>query len=115
MRSLAPTKHKSSISWRKKEIRQTKNRSAEFVVQQSGFACPFGLILFMYRRTQIVSIQYQAQDGWAKKSWIHAGFRRFDDYPHSTKSNQFCLEIILCHIRGAFDYLMYPYYPVYMG
>ena len=34
---------------------------------------------------------------------------------HSTKPNQFCLEIILCRIRGAFDYLMYPYYPAYMG
>ena len=32
-----------------------------------------------------------------------------------TKPNQFCLEIILCRIRGAFDYLMYPYYPAYMG
>lgn len=37
------------------------------------------------------------------------------NYPHSTKPNQFCLEIILCRIRGAFDYLMYPYYPAYMG
>ena len=36
-------------------------------------------------------------------------------YSHSTKPNQFCLEIILCRIRGAFDYLMYPYYPAYMG
>lgn len=37
------------------------------------------------------------------------------NYSHSTKPNQFCLEIILCRIRGAFDYLMYPYYPAYMG
>ena len=36
-------------------------------------------------------------------------------YSHSTKPNQFCLEIILCRIRGAFDYLMYPYYPAYIG
>ena len=36
-------------------------------------------------------------------------------HSHSTKPNQFCLEIILCRIRGAFDYLMYPYYPAYMG
>ena len=36
-------------------------------------------------------------------------------YSNSTKPNQFCLEIILCRIRGAFDYLMYPYYPAYMG
>ena len=32
-------------------------------------------------------------------------------YSHSTKPNQFCLEIILCRIHGAFDYLIYPYYP----
>ena len=31
-------------------------------------------------------------------------------YFYSTKPNQFCLEIILCHIRGTFDDLMYPYY-----
>ena len=36
-------------------------------------------------------------------------------YCISTKPNQFCLDIILCRIRGAFDYLMYPYYPAYMG
>ena len=39
----------------------------------------------------------------------------YDIYSNSTKPNQFCLEIILCRIRGAFDYLMYPYYPAYMG
>ena len=43
------------------------------------------------------------------------GFLRGRGYSHSTKPNQFCLEIILCRIRGAFDYLMYPYYPAYMG
>ena len=36
-------------------------------------------------------------------------------YSNSTKPNQFGLEIILCRIRGAFDYLMCPYYPAYMG
>lgn len=36
-------------------------------------------------------------------------------YSNSTKPNQFCLEIFLCRIRGAFDYLMCPYYPAYMG
>ena len=36
-------------------------------------------------------------------------------YSNSTNPNQFCLEIILCRIRGAFDYLIYPYYPAYMG
>lgn len=36
-------------------------------------------------------------------------------YSNSTKPNQSCLEIFLCRIRGAFDYLMYPYYSAYMG
>ena len=36
-------------------------------------------------------------------------------HSHSTKPNQFCLEIILCRIHGAFDYLIYPYYPAYMN
>ena len=36
-------------------------------------------------------------------------------YSHSTKPNQFCLRVILCRIRGTFDYLMYPYYPAYTG
>ena len=39
----------------------------------------------------------------------------FGNHSTTTKPNQFCLEIILCRIRGAFDYLMYPYYPAYMG
>lgn len=34
---------------------------------------------------------------------------------HSTKPDQFCLEIIPCRICSAFDYLMYPYYPAYMA
>lgn len=37
------------------------------------------------------------------------------NHSHSTKPNQFCLEIILCRIHGAFDYLIYPYYPAYTG
>ncbi len=38
-----------------------------------------------------------------------------DLYSHSAKPNQFCLEIILCRICGAFDYLMCPYYTAYMN
>ena len=34
---------------------------------------------------------------------------------NSTNANQFCLDIILYRIRGAFDYLIYPYYPAYMS
>lgn len=36
-------------------------------------------------------------------------------YSHSTRPNQFCLEIIICRVCSAFDYLIYPYYPAYMG
>lgn len=49
--------------------------------------------------------------GWAKVPLVYT----LSDETFSTKPNQFCLEIILCRIRGAFDYLMYPYYPAYMG
>ena len=42
-------------------------------------------------------------------------YHRKKNYSNSTNPNQFCLEIILCRIRGAFDYLIYPYYPAYMG
>lgn len=46
---------------------------------------------------------------------LNKAFSRFLDYSHSTNPNQFCLEIILCRIRGTFDYLIYPYYPAHMG
>ena len=34
-------------------------------------------------------------------------------YPISTKTNAFCLGIILCNVSRSFDYLIYPYYPAY--
>ena len=37
------------------------------------------------------------------------------DYSNSTITNQFCLEIIGCRVRFSFNYLIYPYYPAYMG
>ena len=43
------------------------------------------------------------------------GFRLLPYYSHSTITNQFCLEIILCHVYSSFDYLIYPYYPAYTG
>ena len=52
------------------------------------------------------------------KTAVHKNGLRFylvSFYSHSTKPNQFCLEIILCRIHGAFDYLIYPYYPAYTG
>ena len=36
-------------------------------------------------------------------------------YSNSTITNQFCLEIICCRVRFSFDFLIYPYYPAYMG
>ena len=36
-------------------------------------------------------------------------------YSHSTITNQFCLEIICCHVCISFDYLIYPYYTAYMN
>ena len=49
------------------------------------------------------------------KHWVFRHLITRSDHSHSTKPNQFCLEIILCRIHGAFDYLIYPYYPAYMG
>ncbi len=43
---------------------------------------------------------------WAIKFWHHS---------HSTTTNQFCLEIIICRVCRSFDYLIYPYYPAYIG
>ena len=34
-------------------------------------------------------------------------------YSTSTKTNAFCLGIILCNVSRSFDYLIYPYYPAY--
>ena len=34
-------------------------------------------------------------------------------YSNSTKTNAFCLGIILCNVSRSFDYLIYPYYPAY--
>ena len=36
-------------------------------------------------------------------------------YSNSTITNQFCLEIICCRVYSSFDYLIYPYYPAYIG
>ena len=66
----------------------------------------------------IISIAQRTQSIIKRPSpWdvTHSGGRFVSFYSHSTKPNQFCLEIILCRIRGAFEYLMYPYYPAYMG
>lgn len=37
----------------------------------------------------------------------------FLHYSNSTKTNAFCLGIILCNVSRSFDYLIYPYYPAY--
>lgn len=43
------------------------------------------------------------------------GLSDFSIYSHSTTTNQFCLGIIICRVYSSFDYLIYPYYPAYMG
>ena len=66
------------IPWRKKQIRQAKNRPAEFVVQQGGFCLSFwDYSLESTGRTQIVSIQYQEPYGPGKKSLYSCGFAPF--------------------------------------
>ena len=47
------------------------------------------------------------------KPLILLGFQTFSIYSHSTKTNAFCLGIILCNVSRSFDYLIYPYYPAY--
>ena len=44
-----------------------------------------------------------------------AGSKTYSYYSNSTITNQFCLEIICCRVRFSFDFLIYPYYPAYMG
>jgi len=39
----------------------------------------------------------------------------YSNYSNSAITNQFCLEIIGCRVRFSFNYLIYPYYPAYMG
>ena len=44
---------------------------------------------------------------------IFQWFPGFCNYSNSTKTNAFCLGIILCNVSRSFDYLIYPYYPAY--
>ena len=50
------------------------------------------------------------------KTAVHKNGLRFylvSFYSSSTKTNAFCLGIILCNVSRSFDYLIYPYYPAY--
>lgn len=50
------------------------------------------------------------------KTAVHKNGLRFylvSFYSNSTKTNAFCLGIILCNVSRSFDYLIYPYYPAY--
>ena len=42
-----------------------------------------------------------------------SGWDENSSYSNSTKTNAFCLGIILCNVSRSFDYLIYPYYPAY--
>ena len=46
-------------------------------------------------------------------TWMSLGGTRTIAYSNSTKTNAFCLGIILCNVSRSFDYLIYPYYPAY--
>ena len=72
-----------------KEIRQAKNRPAEFVIQQDGFACHFGMILLEYRICKISINPVSRAILTGKKDCIHAGFRRFRNYSHSMVAGGF--------------------------
>ena len=48
-------------------------------------------------------------------TWMSLGETRTIAYSNSTITNQFCLEIICCRVCFSFDFLIYPYYPAYIG
>ena len=95
----------------------------------SALLGPNGDIAFIHRIENLISthslnaVSYthldvykrQAKDYTKIVQDSHSGLFFKYDYSNSTKPNQLCLEIILCRILGAFDYLMYPYYPTHMG
>lgn len=75
-------------------------------------------IIFYNTSTHFIVLYPNHTQRHLKNPYKAHKYRLCRDLPfhsNSTKPNQFCLEIILCRIRGAFDYLMYPYYPAYMG
>lgn len=57
----------------------------------------------------------QWKKGKAAKPLKNKALRLSSNYSNSTITNQFCLEIICCRVRFSFDFLIYPYYPAYMG
>ena len=94
-----------------------KNRTSEAALLNLSFsraAClPFAIIL-LCGRVETNSINPVSQGKvTGQKPCIHAGLSRFNGHSHSTKTNAFCLGIILCNVSRSFDYLIYPYYPAY--
>lgn len=55
----------------------------------------------------------QWEKGKAAKPLKNKALRLCSNYSNSTKTNAFCLGIILCNVSRSFDYLIYPYYPAY--
>ena len=59
--------------------------------------------------------------GFKIKNKKKKGVQKTSNFPHaiifnyssSTKTNTFCLGIILRSVSRSFDYLIYPYYPAY--
>ena len=60
------------------------------------------MLFYKNGRFRMDSISYELPDG------VY-----IDTESHSTKTNAFCLGIILCNVSRSFDYLIYPYYPAY--
>jgi hypothetical protein len=96
---------------------EKKNRASKTALLNLSFSravcLPFAIIL-LCDRVETNSIKPVSQGKvTGQKPCIHAGLRRFDAHSHSTKTNTFCLGIILCSVSRSFDYLIYPYYPAY--
>ena len=61
------------------------------------------------------AIVMQFYKGKAVKPLSIKALQLSSNYSNSAITNQFCLEIICCRVSLSFDYLIYPYYPAYMG
>ena len=80
---------------------ETVDKTKNYPTQLYGYlAIRFGQINIIYPQKSPASLEIQ-------------GLQDFNNYSHSTKTNAFCLGIILCNVSRSFDYLIYPYYPAY--
>lgn len=90
-----------------KAIAELKIASAEEVEELKRLNQMFADILCQLRGATTISIRLQENCIQMEK------FQTTVYYISSTKTNAFCLGIILCNVSRSFDYLIYPYYPAY--